>query len=91
MNYTKILKKVLHTLRKHPTLWLITLLITCAPWLQTTLQGTLHWTEKGLSVQWNNLPNPYSVIVIGTLFLLWFFFRATRKNQLNPQNPKLNN
>jgi len=85
MDYTKILKKVLHTLRKHPTLWAVAILTTSAPWLQTAFQGTLHWTGKGWSVQWNTLPNPYSAIVIGTLFLLWFFFQVTRKIQLNPQ------
>lgn len=85
MKYEQLLIKAFHYIRQRPALVVVTILMATAPWLQTTLQGTVDWTGKGISVQWNTLPNPYSLIFIGTITILWMAYRLTHKFQPLPQ------
>lgn len=85
MNYTQFLNKILHIIKQRPGLIVATILLALALWLQTTLQGTIDWTGKGMSIQWNTLPNPYSLALIGTLTILWMAYRLIRRFQAQLQ------
>ena len=47
MKYEQLLIKTFHYIRQRPALVVVTILMATAPWLQTTLQGTVDWTGKG--------------------------------------------
>jgi hypothetical protein len=86
MNYKQQFEKAYQYVKKHPGLLTVTVLLMLAPWLQTGLQGTIDWTGNGISLQWTTLPDPYTLIIIGTLTILWLTYRLIRKFDSQQQN-----